>query len=274
MMQWKGLICLVTGASSGFGREIAAALARRGATVIGVARREERLRSLVDELGGPPHSYLVGDLSDLSGVRSVAKAAAEQVSHLDVLVNNAGVPSSGLLRGASSEEIEQVIRTNLLGPIWCTKELLPLLEAAPRRNRTPVIVNVASMAGRIPSPRTADYTAAKFGLVGFTEAAWNELAALGIRAMMVNPGLSATEGFPMKEVLRNPVGKHLVMDSGRVALALVRGIERGSFEVKVQWWMHPLYIGSVLMGPFRRIAAGRVRQSVGNIAAAESKRRR
>lgn len=273
-MRWTGLTCLVTGASSGLGAEMARALARRGAVVIAIARREDRLRSLVEDLGGDPHSYLVCDVSNLDDVRTMAGAASERAPHLDVLVNNAGVPSSGPFLESSSEQIEQVLRTNLLGPVWCTKELLPLLQAADRRSRTPVVVNVASMAGRIPSPATADYTAAKFGLVGFTEAVWSELGSEQIRTMMLNPALTRTEGFPMTDVLANSVGKHFVMDASRVARALVRGIEKGSFEVHVQWWMHPLYIGTVLMGPLRRAAARGVRRSVGNMAAETPKHRR
>lgn len=272
-MMWKGLTCLVTGASSGIGLETAHALARRGATVIAVARREERLAALIRELGGDPHSYLVADISELAGVRALAAAVAQRAPSLDILINNAGMPSSGSLMGASSEEMEKVIKTNLLGAVWCTKELLPLLQAAGRRRRTPVVVNVASMAGRIPAPDAADYTAAKFGLVGFTEAIWGQLGHERIRTMMVNPGLARTEGFPMDEVLRNPVGRWLVMSPERVARALVRGIETGSFEVRVQWWMHPVYFGSVCIGPFRRMVAGRVRRSVGNAASGRRSKR-
>lgn len=269
-MDWKGLTCVVTGASSGFGREIARELSACGAVVIAVARREDRLRSVVREIGGDPHSYMTADVSSLEDIRSFAESLSGRLPHIDILINNAGVPSSGRLLEATSEEIEDVIRTNLLGPIWCTKELLPLLRAAPKRARTPVVVNVASMAGRIPSPETGDYTAAKFGLVGFSEAVWGELSGLGIRMMMLNPGMSPTEGFPMKDVIRNPLGKFLVMDPGRVAKALKRGIKRGSFEVRVQWWMHPLYVGSVLLGPLRRVAARQVRRSMGNIAKREA----
>lgn len=136
-----------------------------------------------------------------------------------------------------------------------------------------MVVNVASMAGRIPSPDAGDYTAAKFGLVGFTEAVWSELGALGIRIMMVNPGLARTEGFPMEEVLRKPGGRYLVMSPARVSASLMRGIEKGSFEVRVQWWMHPVYLGSILLGPLRKVVAGRVARSVGNVAEGRASKR-
>lgn len=262
LIRWRGTVCLVTGASSGFGFETAKALAGRGATVIAVARREERLKALVDELGGAPHFYLTCDVSELDQIREMAKTLSERIHHLDVLVNNAGIPSSGPIGQSTSEEIERVIRTNLLGPIFCTKELLPLLDAAPRTARTPVAVNVASMAGRLPVPRSADYGASKYGLVGFTESVWRDLRDVGIRAMMVNPGGSSTEGFDLEQIKRNPLTSWVLMEPDRVARALVRGIERGGFEVRVQWWLHPLYHLSVLLGPLRKHVAGFLRSQL------------
>src|SRR5439155_24608895 len=113
-------------------------------------------------LGGSGHSYVVCDVSDLDQVRAMAATIGERTGHVDLLLNNAGIRSAGPLTRATSEGLEQVIRTNLLGSIWCTKELLPLLEAAPRTSRTPVVVNLASMAGRLPTPRASDYAASKF----------------------------------------------------------------------------------------------------------------
>jgi len=262
-MEWKGLTAVITGASSGFGREAAKAFAAAGATVIAVARREEKLMELVDELGGEPHSYVAMDLSELSGVRSMVDEVKSRTDHLDILMNNAGVASNGPMKDATSEDIEKLIKINLLSAMWSTKEFLPLLDAAPKASRTPVVVNVASMAGRIPTPMNADYTASKFGLVGFTEAAWHEMQERQIRMMMLNPGLADTEGFPMTEIKKNPMVGWTVMDDSRVVRALVNGIERGAFEVRVQWWMHPLYVTTVMMGPLRRLVSGAVRQKVG-----------
>lgn len=256
-MRWDDKTVVITGASSGFGREVAKIVAHRGARVVASARRAEALASLVEELGGEPHSFIVCDISDLSQVRAMAASLAEATDHIDVLINNAGVRTGGPLSQATSEAMEQVIRTNLLGPIWCTRELLSLLDAAPRSVRTPVVVNVASMAGRMALPRSGDYTASKFGLVGFTESLWHDLAELRIRAMMVNPGPADTEGFPMASLKRAGLG-WAVMDAERVARAVVRGIERGAFEVRVQWWMYPLYYASVLAGPARRLVSARI----------------
>jgi short-subunit dehydrogenase len=261
-MKWEGKVCLITGASSGFGFETAKLVGELGATVIAVARREERLQSLVKQLGGKPHSQIVSDVSDLEQIRRMKTTVRRRTRHVDVLINNAGVRTSGPFLKVSSESMEQVIRTNLLGPIWATKELLPLLEAAPKSNRTPVVVNIASIAGRIAIPRAADYAASKFGLVGFSQSVWPELRKLKIRTMMVNPGFSETEGFPMRQVRANRLVSWVVMDAERVARAIVRGIERGAFEVRVQWWMHLAYHGSVTLGPVWRMMAGQLRDRI------------
>ena len=261
-VRWVGKTALVTGASSGIGRAVALDLARRGARVCVVARRDDALKLLVEEMGGDPHRYLACDVGDLRQVREVAELVAEQADHLDVLVNNAGVRSAGPLSSATSEEMEAVIRTNLLGPMFCTRELLPLLQAAPVTSRMPVVANVASIAGRVAIPRSADYTASKFGLVGMTESLWHDLTAGGIKVMMVNPGPVDTEGFPMAKVKAVPGLAWTVMEPARVARAIVRGIERGTFEVRVQWWFHPVYHAAVLAGSARLIVATRLGQRI------------
>ena len=261
-VRWGGKTALVTGASSGIGRAVALDLARRGARVFVTARREDVLKLLVEEMGGDPHRAIACDVGDLRQVREVAEVVAEHVDHLDMLVNNAGVRSAGPLSSATSEDMEAVIRTNLLGPMFCTRELLPLLQAAPATLRMPVVANVASIAGRVAIPRSADYTASKFGLVGMTESLWHDLTARGIKVMMVNPGPVDTEGFPMAKVKAVPGLAWTVMEPARVARAIVRGIERGTFEVRVQWWFHPVYHAAVLAGSARLVVATRLGQRI------------
>jgi NAD(P)-dependent dehydrogenase (short-subunit alcohol dehydrogenase family) len=258
-MDWNGKVCIITGASSGFGYETAKLFASLGATVGVAARREGRLKEVVEELGPGDHFYATCDVSDLDSVRALVSSVKERTDHVDVLVNNAGVSSAGPVTEATSEEMEKVIKVNLLGSIWSCKEFLPLVDAAPRNSKTPIIVNVASMAGRMAVPGSADYVASKFGLVGFTESMWSVLDSKGIRSMMVNPGAADTEGFPMDQVKANPLTAWTVMGADRVAKALVRGIEQGSFEVRVQWWLYPVYYTYFAAGPLRRRLASLVR---------------
>jgi short-subunit dehydrogenase len=260
-MDWDGKVCVVTGASSGFGRATAKLLAERGATVVVAARREHLLKELVDEMGGEPHSYVTCDVGDLSQVRQLVSVMRERSQWVDVLINNAGIPG-GAITERTSEEMEKLVRVNLLGTMWCTKEFLPLLDVAPRRGRTPLVINVASMAGRFASPGSNDYYASKFGLVGFTESIYHDLGEKSIRVMLVCPGFAETEGFDMEQIKANPVTAWAVMSPERVVLALVRGIENGSFEVRVQWWMHPLWWFYLGLGPLRRPVRALIRRGL------------
>lgn len=262
-MNWDGLTCVITGASSGIGRAAAVSLAGRGATVIAVARREDKLASLVEELGGLPHSYVVCDVSDIDQVRAMAGTIAQRTPRVDVLLNNAGIPGRGLITKSTPEEVEKLLRINLVGPIWCIQTLFPLIAQAPRDGRTPVIVNVASMAGRIPVPSSSPYTASKFGLVGFTESFWAEVHDKGVQVMVVNPGSVHTEGFPMDHLLGKPYLRWMVMGPEQVAEATCRGIEAGRTEVRVQSWWHFVYYLTLLLGPLRRRVAHAIWGSMG-----------
>lgn len=257
-MNWDGLTCVVTGASSGIGRAAAQAFAERGATVVAVARREERLAQLVQELGGEPHSYIVCDLSKPDQIRAMAETLGTRTAKVDVLFNNAGIPGPGLISESSFEEIEEFFKVNLLAPIWCIQALFPLLAFAPRDGHTPVIVNMASMAGRIPIPSSAPYTASKYAMVGFTESLWAEMHDKGIQVMVVCPGFVHTEGFPMDALLKDPLMRWAVMKPSRVAEATCRGIESGSTEVRVQGWWTIGYYLTLLMGPLRRRVSHKV----------------
>ena len=262
-MDWEGLVCVVTGASSGIGRDTARAFAGRGATVIAVARREERLAALVTELGGEPHSYVACDLSQPDQIRTMAETINSRTPKVDILVNNAGIPGPGRITECSFEEVEAFFKVNLLAPIWCIQALFPRLAHAPRDGHTPVIVNVASMAGRIPIPSSAPYTASKYAMVGFTEALWAEMHDKGVQVMAVCPGFVHTEGFPMDALLKNPVLRWTVMKPPRVAEAICHGVESGSSEVRVQGWWHVGYYMTVLLGPLRRRVSHKVWGSMG-----------
>lgn len=220
--------------------------------MIAVARREDRLATLVQEMGGEPHSYVGCDLAQIDQIRSLAEAVARRADRVDILVNNAGAPGPGRLADSTPEQVEQLLRVNLVAPVWCIQLLLASISRAPRGPRTPVIVNVASMAGRIPVPSSSAYTASKFGLVGLTESLWAEMRDRGVRVMVVNPGLVHTEGFPMDQLLANPLLRWMVMDAGRVAEALCDGIAGGRTEVRVQGWWHLGYYFTILQGPLRR----------------------
>src|SRR3954451_919062 len=190
-MDLQGASVLVTGASSGIGAATARVLAERGAVVGLVARRRDRLEEvLADCRAHSPDSRLwVADLADLSAAEAVAGEAVAAFDGLDVLVNNAGAPKRKHVTSLTVAEAEQVMRLNYLSPLTMTLTVLPLM----LERRRGVIVNVASLGGRIGIATESAYCATKFALAGWSEAAAIDLAGTGVDIRLVNPGAFESE---------------------------------------------------------------------------------
>jgi uncharacterized protein len=213
-------VAVVTGASSGIGAEIARALAGKGWHCVLLARREERLRELADELHA---EYAVCDVTDRAAVERVA--AEHSVVHL--LVNNAGVPARASFLDADPEQIETALRTNYLGGIWCLRAFLPALEAAAPSD----VVNVVSVAGTVALPASGPYAASKHAQLAFSRATAAQLRGRGIRVHTVKPGFVETESFPQSR-LPAPV-RRLVVGPERIAQHVLASLEHGRGETTV-----------------------------------------
>ncbi len=216
----------MTGASSGIGESIARAFAARGWLCVLVARREELLRRLAEELGG---EYEVCDVADRESVERMAASVRERHPAVSLLVNNAGIPGRGTFFTTKPERIEQVVRVNYLGGVWCVRALLPALEAG----RPAHIVNIVSIAGTVALGPSGPYTAAKHAQLGFSRSLAALLRERGISVHTVNPGFVETEGFPQRGVLRSRLLERLVVDPPVVAEAVVSAVERDRREVFV-----------------------------------------
>jgi short-subunit dehydrogenase len=165
-------VVVVTGASSGIGRETARMLACRGATVVLVARGEKALREAaaeVERLGGRA-LVAVADVSDPEQVQRVADGAVARFDRIDTWVNNAGIATYGTVEATTLDEMRRAIEVDLLGTIHGSKTALPYL-----RQSRGTLINVSSVAGRLPVPLLAAYSAAKHGVVGFSDALRMEL---------------------------------------------------------------------------------------------------
>ncbi len=219
-----GRVCVVTGASSGIGRRTSLDLAAAGAKVCVAARRRERLEELVAEMGGGAagHSFVVTDVSQRGDVQKLAAHVREVYGRLDILINNAGFAGRQGLSGPESiDEIERVMATNFFGAVYCTAELLPLLE----ESRPSHVVNVASMSGRIATPGVSTYVASKFALAGWTESLHHEMAGREIYFSSIEPGFVPTEGFPQKNMVRDRFMKYLLGSDAQVSAAIFDAIE-------------------------------------------------
>ncbi|MDX6720266.1 MAG: uncharacterized protein QOJ63_2520 [Solirubrobacteraceae bacterium] len=210
------MIALVTGASSGIGEATARRLAREpGARLILVARREERLRALADELGGA--TVIAADLTQAGAPQRIAAIVEREHGRLDLLVNNAGAAWRATFEAGGAENVRRHMELNFDAPVRLTEALLPLL----RRSAPSAIVNVASTAGRVARVGSGAYSAAKFALVGWTDALQLEEAAHGVHVGMVLPGFVVTEGFPQRELVDSALTRWIVSTPELVAEAIV-----------------------------------------------------
>jgi len=217
-------LAVITGASSGIGAEIARLLAARGWHCVLLARREERLHALADEIGG---EYELCDVTDRSAVEQTAARILERHPGIQLLVNNAGIPGRSNFLDGDPERIEYVMRTNYLGGVWCLRAFLPGLEAAAPSD----VVNIVSVSGVVAFPPSGPYSASKHAQLAFSRATAPLLRRRGIRVHTVKPGFVETEGFPQSRLPR-PVHR-LVVGPEKIAEHVVDSVERGRGETTV-----------------------------------------
>ena len=185
---------IVTGTSSGIGRGITVKLIKEyNCTVLGVARSEEKMKSLVAELGeyGERLSYRLFDVSKRDNWKSYAEHLQEKGIKPDILINNAGIlPEFKSFERFSAEEFENTIGVNFYGAVYSIKELLPII----LESSTPAIINIESSAAFMPLAGTCAYSASKAALKAFTEAVREELRGrcyVGV----ICPGFTKTDIF-------------------------------------------------------------------------------
>jgi short-subunit dehydrogenase len=208
------MVALITGASAGIGEATARRLAATHRLVL-VARREEKLQALADELGGA--TVIAADLTDDDAPARIAEVVEREHGRLDLLINNAGAAWRGTFADTGTENLFRHMRLNFDAPVRLTEALLPIL----RRSAPSAIVNIASTAGRIGRPRSGAYSASKFALIGWSDALHLEEAPHGVHVGIVLPGFVTTEGFPQRELVENPRTRWAVSTPDKVAEAIV-----------------------------------------------------
>jgi NADP-dependent 3-hydroxy acid dehydrogenase YdfG len=249
MQQLRGRVVVVTGASAGIGEATAVAFAQRGARVVLAARRLDRLEELarrIESAGGHALAMKV-DVTDHEQLERLPGIVKEAYGPTDVLVNNAGIPGGGGFEDLTYEQIERIVRVNLLAVIDGTRAFLPGM----RRRGHGHIVNVASLAGRFAAPGASVYSATKHGVVAFGESLG--LTSGPVLVTTVLPGFVPTERFSG----RGP--RPLRVSVEQVAGAIIRAVRDGrAGEVCVPRWVGPFeMVRIVLPGVYRAaLAAG------------------
>lgn len=232
-------VAVVTGASSGIGEAIARALAARRWRVVLLARRVELLRALTEELGT---EYEVCDVAQRDEVERVAAAVIARHPQIHLLVNNAGIPGRAGFTTIEPDRLEEVLRVNYLGGVWCLRAFLPALEATGRCD----VVNIVSVAGAVAYAPSGPYSASKHAQLAFSRATAAELQPLGIHVHTVNPGFVETEGFPQATTLRSALLRRLVVDPEHVARHVLKTIDRDRRETFVPRWFRAAALAQAL----------------------------
>lgn len=226
---------LVTGASSGIGRALAIELARRGADIVLVARREDRLAEVADEIHQLGRRAIIapGDVTDAAVRRRALDAARDELGGLDILVNNAGVGAHGRFAEADPGRLRPIMELNFFAAVELTREALPLLQGGVQ----PIVVNIGSILGYRGVPHKSEYSASKFALYGFSSAIRPELARLGVDVLVATVGPTDTEHFEtlLEEHGELPWGNPRRKPASAVAQSIVGAMERGRHEVFTHW---------------------------------------
>lgn len=222
-MRLDGRTILLTGATGGLGRAIAAALAERNVRLVLSSRKEDQLREMAESLPGE-HRVVPRDLAEPGAAQRLVADAGQ----IDGLIANAGLPASGRFERFTAEEVQRALRVNLESPILMARELLPRF----RDRRDGHLVFIASLAGVYASARSSLYSATKFGLRGFALGLREDLAGSGVGVSLVSPGLVREAGLFADSGAKAPPG--LGTSSPKdVARAVVKAIERNSGETFV-----------------------------------------
>jgi NADP-dependent 3-hydroxy acid dehydrogenase YdfG len=213
-----GTVALVTGASSGIGEATARALAGAGAKVAIAARRKDRLDALAADIDA---LVIEADIADREQAMGAVERTVKELGRLDTVINNAGVMLLGPAAEAPLEEWERTVAINVMGLMYVAHAAIaPLLRAAAEDPRQVAdLVNISSVAGRVPRSGSSAYNLSKFGVGAFSESLRQEFADRHLRVSLVEPGAVATE---LTDHLRDGVRE--------IVRGRFRGIERMSAE--------------------------------------------
>ncbi|MFC4324077.1 SDR family NAD(P)-dependent oxidoreductase [Litchfieldia salsa] len=240
----KNKTIVITGASSGIGERVAYMVAEQGARPVLLARSYERLIEIakkIKERTGVDSLYYKVDVSDSKAVETVFLDILDKTNKVDVLINNAGYGKFDHVVDATIAETKEMFAVNVFGLIACTKMVLPTMMA----NNSGHIINIASQAGKLATPKSSVYSATKHAVLGFTNSLRMELTSTNIYVTAVNPGPIRTKFFDIADESGNYVKnvERFMLEPDDVARKIVNIMFTSKRELNLPGWMN---IGSVL----------------------------
>jgi NAD(P)-dependent dehydrogenase (short-subunit alcohol dehydrogenase family) len=247
-MDYAERVAIVTGASSGIGRQTALDFAGRGCRIVISARRGELLRETAAacEAAGAQVEAMTGDLAERAFAESMVERALARFGRVDVLVNNAGIPKHKQFYDVTPEDVENTMGVNFMAPAYLTLACLPAM----LRQGEGYVVNISSAAGRMPPPRESVYAASKYALTGFSEGLALDLAGSGIHVGVIHVGPIDTEIWGKTETETAYKGKRY--PPSLISNAVFTCIEQRRHEMTVPRSLTlPYWIKVLLPGLFR-----------------------
>lgn len=235
----KGKVILITGASSGFGKDAARLFAEEGCKVVLAARRLDRLQTLAVEIqnhGGEALAIPV-DVTQRAEIDVMVQTVLDLYQRIDILFNNAGFGAMNWFNNLNAERsIETLVQVNLIGTMLVTRAVLPHMLKRGEGH----IINMASIAGLIAPPLLASYSASKYGVRAFTDGLRREVVPFGIKVSGIYPGPASTEFGKIMErtETREAVNRILRfhMTSEYVASRVVDLAKRPRRSLVIPWW--------------------------------------
>ncbi|MCA0990934.1 SDR family NAD(P)-dependent oxidoreductase [Pseudalkalibacillus hwajinpoensis] len=239
MKNLKNKVVLITGASSGIGRQLAIDLAKKGAKLILVARSEEKLmevKGLIERSGAYAPAVWTIDVGDGERVEHVLPMLLEEMPPIDVLINNAGFGKFDAFVDADMKDIEAMFDVNVIGLMRFTSHVLPgMIDAGSGH-----VVNIASQAGKLATPKSSGYSASKHAVLGFSNSLRMEMKEHHIQVTTVNPGPIKTNFFETADssgTYTKNVEK-MMLSAEKVSREIISAIEKGTREVNLPGWMN------------------------------------
>ncbi len=257
-------VVLISGASSGIGKEIALQALKKGAFVSICARNKDALLAIEKEWNNDRFFFVIADVSNEKDCKNWIKESKQHFGKIDILINNAGISMRALFADADVSVIEKVMNINFWGTVYCTKHALPHIEATQG-----TIVGISSIAGYKGLPARTGYSASKFAMQGFLEALRIEMLPKKVHVMWVSPGFTnsnirntalSSNGNSQQET---PLDEKKLMSAAQCAAIIINSIEQKkrtvvmTFQGKLTVWLNkffPAWVDKLVLKHFAKEA--------------------